>query len=66
MIQTTALWMGVRPIQQKHTWSGGAVVGLDALDGEGQGPVDLMEESRRRPRVVLVVGSQHPAAGRLE
>ena len=57
---------GRAPIQQKQTWSGGVVVGLDALDGEGQGPADLMEERHRRPCVVLVVGSQHPAAGHLE
>src|SRR3990172_134317 len=43
----------------------GAVVGLDALDGEGQAAADLIEESHRRTGVVVVVDPQHAVAGRL-
>ena len=43
---------------------GGVVVGLDALDSEGQASADLVEEGHRRTCVVVVVDPQHAVAGR--
>lgn len=43
----------------------GIVVGLDALDGEGQAPTGLIEEGHRRTRLVVVVDPGYAVAGRL-